>query len=112
LIAAKGIIIEAQLVHTLKHTQMKKLVLILIVLGTMGCHVLGYDRPKYSIGMSEQEFLKLNKSEKVLADGRGITIYRTNNGMQSMYAFFAFDRGKLFRYEEGANGNDYKFMRL
>lgn len=91
---------------------MKKLVLILIVLGTMGCHVLGYDQPKYTIGMSEQEFLKLNKPEKVLADDRGITIYRTSNGMQSMYAFFAFERGKLFRYEEGANVNDYKFMRF
>lgn len=62
--------------------------------------------------MSEEEFLKLNKPEKVLADDRGITIYRTNNGMQSMYAFFAFERGKLFRYEEGANVNDYKFMRF
>ncbi|RZK57015.1 MAG: hypothetical protein EOO91_10985 [Pedobacter sp.] len=92
---------------------MKKLLSIAIVLCTMSCSIMGYSTPKYTIGMTEQEFVKLNKSpQKVLADNTGLSIYRTSNGLQSMYAFFAFDRGKLIRFEEGSNADDYKFIRL
>jgi len=74
---------------------------------------MGYSTPKYTIGMTEQEFTNLNKgSQKVLADSTGLSIYRTSNGLQSLYAFFAFDGGKLIRFEEGANADDYKFIRL
>jgi len=97
--------------HT-QHTQMKKLVLIFLVLGTIGCSVMVY-KPKYNIGMTEQEFVNLNKRpEKVFADDLGITIYRTNNGMQSMYAFFVFEKSKLIRYEEGKDADDFRFIRL
>lgn len=89
---------------------MKKLLLILVVLGTISCSAY---KPSYTVGMSEIDFIQKNKvAKKVVADARGITIYRTRNGMQSMYAFFAFDKGKLFRYEDGANDYDYKFMGL
>lgn len=63
--------------------------------------------------MTEKNFVEQNRSaDKVMADGRGLSIYRTSNGLQSLYAFFAFDRGKLVRFEEGSNADDYKFMRL
>lgn len=92
---------------------MKTIVLIFLVLGTMGCSIMGYEKPKYEIGMYEKEFKQLNKAAaKVYADQRGMTIYRTNNGLQSLYAFFAFVNGKLVRYEEGAIANDYKLMRI
>jgi hypothetical protein len=92
---------------------MKKLVLILLVLGTMGCNVMGYDKAKYTIGMTEQEFVHLNKRiKKVYANDRKITIYRMYNGMQSAYGFFAFGSGKLIKYEEGNYLDDYKLMNL
>ncbi len=90
---------------------MKKLLLILIVLGTMGCSTMGYYRPKYSIGMTEQEFVTQNKSsEKVYVDNNNIVIYRTQNGFQSSFAFFVFKKGSLTKYEEGNSADDYKFM--
>ena len=84
-----------------------------LVLSTMSCSIMGYGKPRYTLGMNEQEFVHQNKvAQKVTADDRGLTIYRTNNGLQSLYAFFVFDRGKLVRYEEAANSDDYKFIRL
>lgn len=92
---------------------MKRLVLLFLVLGTMGCTVIINKKPKYNIGMTEQEFVALNKTpDKVFADDLGITIYRTSNGTQSMYAFFVFEKGKLIRYEEGKDLDDFRFIRL
>lgn len=70
-------------------------------------------RPNYTIGMSEKEFTQLNRNaDRAFADARGITIYRTANGLQSPVAFFIFQNGVLKRYQEGQNLDDYKFMVL
>ena len=79
----------------------------------MGCSVMGYRKPNYNMGMSEKEFVEANRpAERVFADEKGLVIYRTTNGLQSPFAFFAFAQGKLIRYEEVTLIDDYRFMRL
>jgi len=92
---------------------MKKLLLILIVLGTMSCNITQYYEPKFSLGMEEQEFKRSNKSAvQVYGDQKGGVIYRTYNEYTRSYKFFAFENQRLLKFEEGTYPDDYKFMRL
>lgn len=92
---------------------MKKLVIILFVLGTMSCNVTQYYEPKFAVGMEEQEFKKLNKSAvQVFGDQSEVIIYRTYNQITEAYKFFVFEKHKLVRFEEGTYPDDYKFTRM
>lgn len=90
---------------------MKKLVLILIVLGTMSCNVTQYYEPKFSLGMEEQEFKHLNKSAvKVYGDEKGVLVYRTYNQITETFKFFRFSKQKLVQFGEGVYADDYKLL--
>ncbi len=90
---------------------MKKLILIFLVLGTMSCNIMQYYEPKFSIGMTENEFKELNKGAVlVYGDQDDTVIYRTFNEYAKSYKFFAFSRHKLVKFEEGSYPDDYKFM--
>jgi len=92
---------------------MKKLVLILLVLGTMSCNVMQYYEPKFTLGMEEQEFKHFNKSAvQVYGDQKGMVIYRTFNQLTNTFKFFRFSKEKLVQFEEGIYPDDYKSMRL
>ena len=72
---------------------MKKLLLLLLVLGTMSCNVVQYYEPKFSLGMEEQEFKHFNKSAvQVYGDQNGSVIYRTYNTITESYKFFVFEK--------------------
>ena len=91
---------------------MKKLVLLLLVLGTMSCNVMQYYEPKFSIGMEEQEFKRFNKSAvQVYGDQKGDVIYRTYNNITQSYKFFVFEKQKLVKFEEGTYPDDYRLIR-
>ncbi len=90
---------------------MKKLLLLLVVLGTMSCNVVQYYEPKFSLGMEEQEFKRLNKSAvQVYGDQSGAVIYKTYNTITESYKFFVFEKQKLIRFEEGTYPDDYRYI--
>ena len=92
---------------------MKRLLLILIVLGTMSCNVVQYYEPKFSLGMEEQEFKHFNKSAvQVYGDQNGSVIYRTYNTITESYKFFVFEKQKLIKFEEGTYADDYRLIRI
>ncbi|WAC39086.1 hypothetical protein [Pedobacter sp. SL55] len=93
---------------------MKKLLLVLIVLGTMSCNVVQYYEPKFSLGMEEQEFKRFNKSAvQVYGDqNSSAVIYRTYNHITEAYKFFVFEKQKLVKFEEGTYPDDHRFIRL
>ncbi|MFN0254752.1 hypothetical protein [Pedobacter ureilyticus] len=91
---------------------MKKLLLLLFVLGTMSCNVVQYYEPKFSLGMEEQEFKRFNKSAvQVYGDQNGGVIYRTYNTITESYKFFVFEKQKLVKFEEGTYPDDYRLIR-
>jgi hypothetical protein len=91
---------------------MKKLILILLVLGTMSCNVMKYE-PKFTIGMTELEFKQLNKSAmQVYGDEQNVHIYRTFNAYSTLFKFFVFSKEKLVKFEEGKELDDYKYISL
>lgn len=91
---------------------MKKLVLLLLVLGTMSCNIMQYYEPKFSIGMEEHEFKRCNKSAvQVYGDQKGDVIYRTHNNITQSYKFFVFEKQKLVKFEEGTYPDDYRLIR-
>lgn len=93
---------------------MKKLVLLLLVLGTMSCNVMQYYEPKFTLGMEEQEFKRFNKGAvQVYGEKNNDTvIYRTFNQITNSYKFFVFEKQKLTKFEEGSYPDDHKFMRI
>lgn len=93
---------------------MKKLLLLLLVLGTMSCNVVQYYEPKFALGMEEQEFKHFNKSAvQVYGDQtNAAVVYRTYNRITEAYKFFVFEKQKLVRFGEGTYPDDYKFMRM
>jgi|GEM_PF-1757908 len=90
---------------------MKKLFLILIVLGTMSCNVTQYYEPKFTLGMSEEQFKKINKSAvRAYGDETGVLIYRTYNAITETFKFFRFSNQKLVQFGEGYYPDDYKLL--
>jgi len=90
---------------------MKKLLFILIVLGTMSCNITQLYEPKFTIGMEETEFKHLNRyATKVYGDQNGVVIYRTYNEVTEAYKFFLFEKQKLVKFQEGAYKDDYRFF--
>ena len=66
----------------------------------MSCRLMRYE-PKFTIGMAEPEFKRLNKSAmQVYADDQDIDIYRTYNPY-GFYKFFGFSEAKLIKFKEG-----------
>jgi len=63
------------------------------------------------MGMSEKDFKEKNKSEMVFATEDGNRIFRTYNRLTE-YKFFFFKNGKLVRFENGTNPDDYKFSQF
>ncbi|WP_443937840.1 hypothetical protein [Pedobacter sp. MW01-1-1] len=92
---------------------MKKLVLLLLVLGTISCNAYQYFEPKYTMGMQEQEFAKLNRDAiKVFGDESDVVIYRTINEATKQFKFFVFSKQKLIRFEESSQPDGYKWIQL
>ncbi|WP_293297171.1 hypothetical protein [Pedobacter sp. UBA4863] len=93
---------------------MKKLLLLLLVLGTMSCNVVQYYEPKFVLGMEEQEFKRFNKSAvQVYGDqARAAVVYRTYNRITESFKFFVFEKQKLVRFSEGAYPDDHKFIQM
>jgi len=93
---------------------MKKLLLMSLLAATlMGCNVIQHYEPKFSIGMTEQEFKNLNRSAvQVYGDERDILIYRTYNAMTENFKFFRFTKQKLVQFSEGTYADDYKLLSL
>ncbi|WP_199120642.1 hypothetical protein [Pedobacter sp. ASV28] len=91
---------------------MKTVVLILLVLSTLGCSVMQYE-PKFSLGMTEQEFKKANKDAiQAYGDDKGMVIYRTFNSLTQSFKFFRFSKEKLVQFGEGIYPDDYKLLPL
>ncbi|MNJ97659.1 hypothetical protein D3C87_154120 [compost metagenome] len=93
---------------------MKKLLLLLLVLGTMSCNVVQYYEPKFTLGMEEQEFKRFNKSAVQVYGNQNdaSVVYRTYNEITKAYKFFVFEKQKLVKFEEGSYPDDHKFMRM
>jgi hypothetical protein len=90
---------------------MKKLLFILIVLGTMSCNITQLYEPKFTLGMEETEFKNINRyATKVYGDQAGVVIYRTYNQYTESYKFFMFDKQKLVKFQEGTYKDDYRFL--
>lgn len=88
---------------------MKKLVLMFLVLGTMSCNVVQYYEPKFTLGMTEQEFRHFNKSAvQVYGNQKGTVIYRTFNDYTKTFKFFRFSKEKLAQFEESIYPDDYR----
>lgn len=69
--------------------------------------------PKFTMGMTEQEFKNANKSAiSVYGDNKGITIYKAYNELFRTFKFFVFSKDKLVKFEEGTFADDYKFIDL
>lgn len=92
------------------HTQMKKFLLIALVLSTLGCNVMRYE-PKFSIGMTEKEFKEANKEAvQVYGDEKDVSVYRTQNALTQTFKFFHFFKNKLVKFGEGIYPDDYKLL--
>lgn len=93
---------------------MKKLLLMCLLAATLlGCNTIQYYEPKFTIGMTEQEFKKLNGSAvQVYGDDSDMLIYRTYNAMTENFKFFRFSKQKLVQFGEGIYADDYKLMLL
>ena len=93
---------------------MKKLLLLLLVLGTMSCNVVQYYEPKFTLGMEEGEFKRSNKSAVQVYGNQNdaSVVYRTYNHITEAYKFFVFEKQKLVRFEEGTYPDDHRLMRL
>ncbi len=90
---------------------MKKLLFILIVLGTMSCNITQLYEPKFTVGMEETEFKNANRNAtKVYGDDKGVAIYRTYNRITEGYKFFMFEKQKLVKFQEGAYRDDYRYL--
>ena len=93
---------------------MKKLLLMFLLAPTLvGCNAIQYYEPKFTIGMTKQEFKKLNGSAvQVYGDESDMLIYRTYNAMTENFKFFRFSKQKLVQFSEGVYADDYKLLSL
>ncbi|WP_131535881.1 hypothetical protein [Pedobacter nototheniae] len=91
---------------------MKKLILIcLLAVAASGCKVIYGTDANFTIGMSESDFMTKNKATLVSATENGDNIYRTFYQLTDRYKFFFFKKGKLVRFEEGINSDDFQYIR-
>lgn len=93
---------------------MRKLLLMSLLAATLtGCNPIQYYEPKFSIGMTEQEFKNSNRSAvQVYGDEREMIIYRTYNALTENFKFFRFSKQKLVQFSEGTYADDYKLLPL
>lgn len=92
---------------------MKKLFLVGLAVVMLGCKTPAI----FPIGTSETDFKKSNRSaELVSAVADGTSIYRVGRRTfdsisTPFYSFYYFYKGKLVRYEQSGDAEDYKFVR-
>ena len=89
----------------------KVLMICLLAVAAWGCNVTQHFEPKFSMGMSQQEFTNANRSAvRVYGDQYDVIIYRTENGITETFKFFRFSKDKLVQFGEGKHPDDYKLL--
>lgn len=94
---------------------MKKIILICLAVIALGCKSMSYQESSIRVGMSENEFKRVNRSAELMSvDNNGVNIYRiiSNSFIPKAepYSFFYFYEGKLTRFVKSDRIDDYKFI--